>query len=350
MLNVVDAAVDAGVRRLVLASTSETYNEPSKIPTPESEWLKIPDVTNPRFSYGGSKIACELLTLHMAGPLGIEPIVFRPHNFYGPDMGFDHVIPEITERIVRLRHTSNKVIDLPIQGDGNETRAFCHVRDGARGAFLAGELGEAGEVYHVGTVHEISIRQLIELMGEILDIQINVVPGPLRAGGASVRCPDITKLSGLGFKPAIGLTEGLAETLKWYVDFHTANLTDTKRTTVKRSSSNLHQTVGAHESSNLSAARKRLHERDSWRYCRHRRQRLPRSQRRPTACWWRKYHSLVGKQRLRSSGPGAGPQLVCRPAAARHCPLRGRSGWDRCEYRQPWPISLPERFDGANAS
>ena len=66
-LNTLEAALECGVKRYVLASTSETYNNPSHVPTTESERLMIPDVTNPRFSYGGGKIACELLTLHYGG-------------------------------------------------------------------------------------------------------------------------------------------------------------------------------------------------------------------------------------------------------------------------------------------
>jgi nucleoside-diphosphate-sugar epimerase len=135
-------------------------------------------------------------------------------------MGFEHVIPEIVEKIVRLKAASpERPIQLPIQGDGTETRAFCHVRDGARGAFLAGEMGKAGAIYHVGTMHEVSIRELVELMSEILDVPITVVPGPLRAGGTSRRCPDITKLSEIGYSPEVDLREGLGETVAWYADY-----------------------------------------------------------------------------------------------------------------------------------
>jgi nucleoside-diphosphate-sugar epimerase len=134
-------------------------------------------------------------------------------------MGFEHVIPEIVERIVKLRaNAGSGPVELPIQGDGTETRAFCHVRDGARGAFLAGESGKAGEIYHVGTPHEVSIRDLIEVIGEVLGVEVTVVPGPLRAGGTSRRCPDIRKLAELGYRPGIGLREGLAETVAWYAD------------------------------------------------------------------------------------------------------------------------------------
>ena len=218
-LNTVEAALDAGVKRYVLASTSETYNQPTHVPTNESERLMIPDITNPRFSYGGGKIASELLALHLGGHRGLETVIFRPHNIYGPDMGFEHVIPEVVDRIVRLSDGLTKTtIDLPIQGDGSETRAFCYISDGAAGARIAGLDGGAGEIYHLGTQHEVSIRALIEGLGEALGITLNIQPGPLRAGGTNRRCPDITKLQGIGYEPAVDLKAGLAKTARWYAD------------------------------------------------------------------------------------------------------------------------------------
>ena len=218
-LNTIEAALDAGVRRYVLASTSETYNEPSRVPTPEDEMLKIPDVRNPRFSYGGGKIASELLTLHLGGHRGLETVIFRPHNFYGPDMGGEHVIPEVVKRIVDLSDgLTKRSIDLPIQGDGSETRSFCFVTDGSRGAHLVGEQGTSGEIYHLGTEHEVSIRELVELLGRSLDVDVNIVPGSLRAGGTSRRCPDISKARALGFEPQVSLEEGVARTARWYAD------------------------------------------------------------------------------------------------------------------------------------
>lgn len=218
-LNTVEAALDAGVKRYVLASTSETYNQPTHVPTNESERLMIPDITNPRFSYGGGKIASELLALHLGGHRGLETVIFRPHNIYGPDMGFEHVIPEVVDRIVRLSDGLTKTtIDLPIQGDGSETRAFCYITDGAAGARIAGLDGNAGEIYHLGTQHEVSIRALIEGLGEALGIELNIQPGPLRAGGTNRRCPDITKLQGIGYEPAVDLKAGLAKTARWYAD------------------------------------------------------------------------------------------------------------------------------------
>ena len=218
-LHTVEAALDAGVRRYVLASTSETYNVPTHVPTNESERLMIPDITNPRFSYGGGKIASELLTLHLGGKRGLETVIFRPHNIYGPDMGFEHVIPEIVKRIVeRSNGLKDKRIELPIQGDGSETRAFCYIDDGARGAYLAGEHGGSGEIYHLGTQHEVPISALITGLGTALGIELELIPGPLREGGTNRRCPDITKLQGLGYEPRVGLEEGLKKSAWWYAD------------------------------------------------------------------------------------------------------------------------------------
>lgn len=219
-LNTIEAALASGTRRYVLASTSETYQQPSVVPTPENEMLKIPDVTNPRYSYGGGKIASELLTLHLGGKRGLETVIFRPHNFYGPDMGNEHVIPEIAARIVKETNgLQKKSVEIQIQGDGSETRSFCFVSDGSRGAFLAGEMGTSGEIYHVGTEHELTIKELVEAVGASLGVEVSVIPGELMAGGTPRRCPDITKLRGLGFDPQIGLVEGLDATTPWYRDY-----------------------------------------------------------------------------------------------------------------------------------
>lgn len=219
-LNTLEAALEAGVRRYVLASSSEVYNVPTHLPTSEVERLMIPDVTNPRFSYGGGKIASELLALHYGAPRGLETIIFRPHNIYGPDMGFEHVIPEVIGKIIRLSAgLTRRRIDLPIQGDGSETRAFCYISDAARGAYLAGMRGEAGQIYHLGTEVEISVRSLIHKIADLMGIEVNIVPGALREGSTPRRCPSIGKLQRLGYVPLVTLDEGLAHTVTWYQEF-----------------------------------------------------------------------------------------------------------------------------------
>ena len=223
-VNTIEAAIAAKVNRYILASTSEVYNTPSEIPTPESERIMIPDITNPRFSYGGGKIASELLTLHYGGQRGLETVIFRPHNIYGANMGFEHVIPELVAKIVKLSDKlTKKSIDLPIQGSGEETRAFCYIDDAVRGILLCGEKGNSGEIYHLGTQKETSIRELIEQLSRIIGININIIPGTLRLGGTTRRCPNISKLSQLGYQPQIDLREGLIHSVNWYVDYFTKN-------------------------------------------------------------------------------------------------------------------------------
>ncbi len=229
-LNTIESSIKHGVSRYVFASTSETYNTPTHVPTTESERLMIPDVTNPRFSYGGGKIAGELLTLHYAGRRGLETVIVRPHNVYGPDMGFAHVIPEIVQRILKLSDNGRKTrIELPIQGDGMETRAFCHVADGAAGFRIAGLSGGTGEIYHLGRAEESPIRELILLIGRALNIELALIPGELRPGGTKRRCPDISKLESIGVSPSVTLEAGLEQTVHWYADYfreHGLDLSD----------------------------------------------------------------------------------------------------------------------------
>ena len=97
MVNVLDACREHGVRDLVLASSSEVYQTPPAIPTDESAPLSIPDVLNPRYSYGGGKIVCELMAVNY-GRTGFDRVaIFRPHNVYGPDMGREHVVPQFVD-------------------------------------------------------------------------------------------------------------------------------------------------------------------------------------------------------------------------------------------------------------
>jgi nucleoside-diphosphate-sugar epimerase len=213
-LEVVQAACAAGVRRLVFASSSEVYATPSRFPTPESEPLRIDDVTNPRYSYSGAKIAGELLALHLGPRRGVEAVVVRPHNVYGPDMGADHVIPELIRAIASTAGARRSV---EIQGSGREARAFCYVDDAAWGFELAGERGEPGAVYHLGNPVETTVAELARAIGAVMGVEVEVVPGPLRPGSPERRCPDIGRLRALGFTPRVSLASGLARTVPWYL-------------------------------------------------------------------------------------------------------------------------------------
>lgn len=216
ILNVVDACRAHGVQDLVVASSSEAYQTPPVVPTPENVPLVVPDVLNPRYSYGGSKLASELIALNATG-IG-RVIVFRPHNVYGPDMGFEHVVPEFILRAHRLAAEAPEgVLAFPIKGDGTQTRAFIYVDDFIDGLMIAADKGEHRGIYHIGNPVETSIAELATEVVAALGRSITLKPETAPAGETSRRCPDIAKLASLGFAPTTSLGEGLAKTIPWYL-------------------------------------------------------------------------------------------------------------------------------------
>lgn len=217
MMNVLDACRKKGVKDLVLASSSEVYQTPPTVPTAEAVPLSVPDPLNARYSYGGGKIISELLAINY-GRTGFDRVaIFRPHNAYGPDMGHEHVIPQLVNRICDVSKLEKKVIDLPIQGTGVETRAFVFIDDMVDGMVRIAEKGEHLGIYHVGTQEEVSIATLAKTIGDVMGIEVRLVSGELQPGGTPRRCPDITKLRGLGYEPKVNLRAGLEKTVPWYV-------------------------------------------------------------------------------------------------------------------------------------
>jgi nucleoside-diphosphate-sugar epimerase len=217
MVNVIDACRAAGVGRLVLASSSEVYQTPPHVPTDETAPLVVPDPANPRYSYGGGKIISELMAINHGRKFFERVLIFRPHNVYGPDMGFEHVIPQFALRLKRAAalHTSGRV-PFEIQGDGLQTRSFCHVDDLVRGVMVMRANGEHLGIYHVGTAEEVTISDVARRIAAHAGREIEFVSRPAPAGGTERRCPDIGKLAALGYAPQVPLAEGLPPTVDWY--------------------------------------------------------------------------------------------------------------------------------------
>lgn len=218
MMNVLDGCLHHGVRDLVLASSSEVYQTPPVVPTDEAAPLSVPDVLNPRYSYGGGKIICELLAINYGRKHFSRVAIFRPHNCYGPDMGNEHVIPQLTRRLRELARGTTGKVTLPIQGTGEETRAFVYIDDLVDGVMRIIESGETLGIYHVGTDLEVSIADLARAIGKAMGREIELQHGPLQPGGTKRRCPDIRKLRELGYSPRVSLEDGLRKTVQWYVD------------------------------------------------------------------------------------------------------------------------------------
>lgn len=216
MLNVLNGCIKADVGELILASSSEVYQTPSVVPTDETVPLSVPDPLNPRYSYGGGKIISELLAINYGRKFFERVLIFRPHNVYGPDMGWEHVVPQFVLRMKELSQQAENPLSFPIQGTGKETRAFVYIDDFTDGLSLTLEKGEHFGIYNIGTMEEITVDQVAEETARYFGRQITIVPGKLQKGGTPRRCPDITKLSELGYTPKISFRQGLHKAAQWY--------------------------------------------------------------------------------------------------------------------------------------
>ncbi|MEV4756635.1 NAD-dependent epimerase/dehydratase family protein [Micromonospora sp. NPDC049559] len=203
--------------RVFFSSTSEVYAggvdlRTVAVPTAEDVPVTIADVTAPRFAYAISKLLGEAAFVHTARARGCAAVVGRFHNVYGPRMGADHVIPEMTLRALRGED--------PFRVWGAEQyRAFCHVDDAVEAMLrLMATPAAAGEIVHIGNDSEqTNIGDLAKLVLRLTGVspRLRMVPAP--PGSVHRRCPDLGKLRRLtGFEPAVPLEEGVRSTIDWY--------------------------------------------------------------------------------------------------------------------------------------
>lgn len=219
MVNVLDACIAGGVKEFILASSSETYQTPPAIPTDESAPLVVPDVLNPRYSYGGGKMISELMAINYGREEFERVIIFRPHNVYGPAMGWEHVIPQFAMRLKELKkQAKGGSVQFPIQGDGRQTRSFMYIEDFTDGLIRVMDEGEHLNVYHIGTMDEVTIRDVALQVARAMGMEATIIPGAEAAGSTPRRCPDTAKLTKLGFAPKFSLRDGLKPTVQWYLE------------------------------------------------------------------------------------------------------------------------------------
>lgn len=130
-----------------------------RIPTDEKIPLKIDNIFNNRFSYGGGKICQDLVGRYMISGIVKRCIIFRPHNIYGPNMGFDHVIPEIALKIKKSKK------ELIIEGTGKETRSFCYISDFIEGMMiLLKRKTKPFDIFNIGNNEEVNIEKLTKMI------------------------------------------------------------------------------------------------------------------------------------------------------------------------------------------
>jgi nucleoside-diphosphate-sugar epimerase len=219
-LNLLNWLEDQEVGSLLYSSSSEVYAGADKfdllkIPTDELAPVIFPQPTDVRFSYGTSKFMGEFLSIHFGKKFRVPTSVIRYHNIYGPRMGFKHVIPEFALRLKERENPFN------IYG-GNETRAFCYVDDAVKATHLVATTPECdSEIVHIGNPTETTINDLATLMMDIFGERSDLKECGGFSSSVSRRCPDTSKLKRMtGFKAEVPLKEGVAITMKWYMDHY----------------------------------------------------------------------------------------------------------------------------------
>lgn len=217
IVNVLDSCIRRNIPELILASSSEVYQTPPYVPTDESVPLSIPDVLIPRYSYAAGKIISEAMAVNYGRQYFERVVVFRPHNVFGPQMGWEHVIPELVYRMSQLVPQSSDVVhDFRIQGTGEQSRAFIYIEDFTNAVMRIIEQGEHLNIYHVGTTEERKIADIVRQIASMLGLRIRLVPGPEAEGGAIRRCPSVKKLHAFGFRPQWQFDDAMRVTVDWY--------------------------------------------------------------------------------------------------------------------------------------
>jgi len=198
--------------RFLLASTSEVYGDPTINPQPETYWGNV-NPTGPRGVYDEAKRFAEAMALAYHREHGLEVRIARIFNTYGPRMriGDGRAVPAFFAAALRNE-------PLPIHGDGSQTRSLCYVDDLIEGILRLLEGDLVGPV-NLGMPEAVSIRELGELIQDVVGNHPGFDPQPRPEDDPGVRCPDISLAkTRLGWMPSVRLREGLERTLPWFTE------------------------------------------------------------------------------------------------------------------------------------
>jgi UDP-glucuronate decarboxylase len=211
MINLLHLANETGAR-IIQASTSEIYGDPTQSPQKESYWGNV----NPigiRSCYDEGKRAAETLCFDYKRQHNLDTRVIRIFNTYGPNMaiGDGRVVSNFI--VQALRNES-----MNIYGDGKQTRSFCYVSDLVEGIYKLLQLDKNPETpINLGNPNEFTILELAKVVIEITNSKSEIVNNPLPLDDPKQRCPDISLAkSTLNWKPTIELREGIEKTAAYF--------------------------------------------------------------------------------------------------------------------------------------
>lgn len=210
-LNICQAAMENGVRRVLVTSTSEVYGTARYVPIDESH------PKQPQSPYSATKIGADAMAMSFYNAFELPVVIVRPFNTYGPRQSARAIIPTIITQI------ANGTSEIKL-GDLTPTRDFNFVKDTCRGFIQLADCDEAiGQEVNVCSNYEISMRDTLNLIADIMGKEVKFVEDTqrLRPKNSEVfrLWGDNTKIKGLtGFEPQYDIRRGLEETIKWFTD------------------------------------------------------------------------------------------------------------------------------------
>ncbi len=205
-LNVLIAARDNQISKVVIASSCAVYGDPEVMPVAET----VP--TDPKSPYAVTKLASEYYCRVFNGVYDLPTVSLRYFNVYGkrqnPDSEYAAVIPKFISRILHERPPV-------IYGDGLQTRDFVFVKDVVRANILAARSKECG-VFNIGSGASKTIAELAATIIDLLGKDMKPVHEEQREGDIRYSYSDISKAQAFGYKPEYTFEEGLRETVEWF--------------------------------------------------------------------------------------------------------------------------------------
>ena len=216
--SVIAAAHENGARKLLFLGSSCIYPKLAPQPIPESALLSGPlEPTNE--AYAIAKIAGVKLCQAFSREYGANFVSAMPTNLYGPNDNFDletsHVLAALLRKAFEAKKSSAR--ELVVWGTGTPHREFLHVDDCAAACLFLLEKYDSPEIVNVGCGEDISIRELAELVCEVVGFDGELSWDKTKPDGTPRKLLDVSKLRELGWTPTIPLRDGIAQTYDWFL-------------------------------------------------------------------------------------------------------------------------------------
>ncbi len=214
----IHAAYQAGIEKFVCVGTICAYPKFTPVPFKEDDlWNGYPEETNAPYGIAKKALLVQLESYRLQ--YGFNGIYLLPVNLYGPEDNFDpnssHVIPALIRKVYEAQQRGDK--KLPVWGDGSPTREFLYSTDAARGIVMATQKYNEPAPVNLGTNHEVAIRDLVEMICELMEFEGEIVWETDKPNGQPRRCLDTQRAKEkFGFVAETEFRQGLKNTIDWY--------------------------------------------------------------------------------------------------------------------------------------